>query len=713
MAQVPELTVPSVPQSAAPTPGQSINAPAEAFGGTQLAAGLADASKATGQAGDALYDYAGKVQTLYNAQVAATRGYDTAQKVGQAYAAWKENHTEDAAVATFPDFQKQVTGIVQDGLQGLSPVAARDYQDLAQRYARSFLIEGAGYAAAQGTLGRINAADKNAIAAAQLYGSSQADPDGHLEAGMLQQAAASAHQFFSTAGLQPDDPQIIDKIKSYVSPAYEAKISAALSAGDVDTAGRMIQQHSGDMTLQDLRAVQNAYRTANLANDVQSTANAMYEGGKSVPSSGQASAATPESLWASIKTQESHNQPGVTGPETPYGQAQGLTQMLPATAQAMAEKLGLPWRPELMTEKTPEAAAYQEQLGHAYFQQGLEANNGDLRKAAEYYYGGPDTSKWGPKTNAYADQVIARAGGASGGAEVAFAPIPKPGPTTNVDEWLASTTTTLWQRAQQAFPDNAAMAQRTYEAAMQRAHMDAQVVDEGQKANYDNLEGLFTSGKVTSTEDIQKQFPSQWAALPPKYQHALQSTVDNTNTYERSEAYTEELGRYSAAKGAWGDKSLFIGDDIRSMNLTIGQKQSLIAKQDEVKNARTHEQQTDTVVQRAMNSPDGKNAVQALGLMPPTGPLPPKYYQFQGALEEEVEAYRASPANNGRDPQDADLRQIIARVTAKVGNARAYEVPPDEAAKIRAAAAAQGLNYGDADVGRIWAQSQRIRGVLQ
>ena len=93
------------------------------------------------------------------------------------------------------------------------------------------------------------------------------------------------------------------------------------------------------------------------------------------------------------------------GPMTRYGQANGLTQMLDPTAEAMAKKMGLPWRPDLLRAKTKEALEYQTTLGSAYLQEGLDAT-GNPRDALRYYHGGPDRSQWGPKTNAYADAIM-------------------------------------------------------------------------------------------------------------------------------------------------------------------------------------------------------------------------------------------------------------------------------------------------------------------
>jgi hypothetical protein len=142
-----------------------------------------------------------------------------------------------------------------------------------------------------------------------------------------------------------------------------------------------------------------------------------------------AAAPNADAVWASIHQQESGGQkePGkAVGPNTPYGNALGSTQMLPATAEAMARKLGVPWNPALMRENTPQALAYQDKLGRAYFDEGVEKSGGDLAGGAAYYFGGPDMKLHGPKTAAYVQQVMSRAGqplaGGSGADTVETAP---------------------------------------------------------------------------------------------------------------------------------------------------------------------------------------------------------------------------------------------------------------------------------------------------
>ncbi len=111
-----------------------------------------------------------------------------------------------------------------------------------------------------------------------------------------------------------------------------------------------------------------------------------------------------------MQGQESSHGKNLVGPVTKYGRALGSMQTLPATAREMAGKLGVPWRPDLLTDRSDQGQRYQQLLGEAYLKEGL-AKTGNIRDALRYYHGGPDRSQWGPKTNAYAAQVMRRVGG--------------------------------------------------------------------------------------------------------------------------------------------------------------------------------------------------------------------------------------------------------------------------------------------------------------
>ena len=126
-----------------------------------------------------------------------------------------------------------------------------------------------------------------------------------------------------------------------------------------------------------------------------------------------AGGATKDKVFGALLMQESGNRAGAVGQPTEWGRAYGAGQVLDSTARGMAKKLGMAWKPELMRATSKEGHAYQVKIARAYFDEAVEKSGGDLRRALMYYHGGPDTKKWGPKTRAYVDNVMARVGGGS------------------------------------------------------------------------------------------------------------------------------------------------------------------------------------------------------------------------------------------------------------------------------------------------------------
>lgn len=107
--------------------------------------------------------------------------------------------------------------------------------------------------------------------------------------------------------------------------------------------------------------------------------------------------------------QESGGRVGALGPQTQYGQAQGLGQQLPSTAQGIAKKLGVPWRPDLMTGTSDAAKQYQSAMTQSYLEEALD-KTGNVADALKYYHGGPNRKLWGPKTEAYSASILRRLG---------------------------------------------------------------------------------------------------------------------------------------------------------------------------------------------------------------------------------------------------------------------------------------------------------------
>lgn len=89
----------------------------------------------------------------------------------------------------------------------------------------------------------------------------------------------------------------------------------------------------------------------------------------------------------------------------------GVGQVMPDTAKALAARLGMPYRPDLMSGSHPAARQYQDAITDAAAREAWEAGRGDPRAAAMYYHGGSNRAVWGPKTHRYAEQVLGRLGG--------------------------------------------------------------------------------------------------------------------------------------------------------------------------------------------------------------------------------------------------------------------------------------------------------------
>lgn len=167
-------------------------------------------------------------------------------------------------------------------------------------------------------------------------------------------------------------------------------------------------------------------------------------GGGPAPAAPGAGAVDPsqmtlDNLRPLFVSQESGGNYAARNPDTG---ALGRYQIMPDTGRGLAKKVGVVWNPALMTQDTPVARRYQDALGNAAIQEAIDYGQGDPMKTFGYYYGGPDTSRWGPKTRQYQSDMMGRLNGgtvnsaapASGvnvsPTSVTVAPRPTKGPIT-------------------------------------------------------------------------------------------------------------------------------------------------------------------------------------------------------------------------------------------------------------------------------------------
>jgi hypothetical protein len=130
-------------------------------------------------------------------------------------------------------------------------------------------------------------------------------------------------------------------------------------------------------------------------------------------SQGGAPELTVEALRPHFVAQESSGD--YTARNTETG-ALGAYQVMPETGRALAQRLGLAWRPDYMTRDDDIGRRYQDAIGGAAIQEAIDNSGGDPEALFSYYHGGSDRNKWGPRTQTYASDMLNRVGGGGGGA---------------------------------------------------------------------------------------------------------------------------------------------------------------------------------------------------------------------------------------------------------------------------------------------------------
>lgn len=90
---------------------------------------------------------------------------------------------------------------------------------------------------------------------------------------------------------------------------------------------------------------------------------------------------------------ESSGNASAVGPETKYGSAYGLMQMLPDTARSLAPDTFAGMSNAQIAQQLTSNPTLSMTLGVKYFQKGLEAGDGTPEQALAYYNGGPSALK--------------------------------------------------------------------------------------------------------------------------------------------------------------------------------------------------------------------------------------------------------------------------------------------------------------------------------
>lgn len=158
-------------------------------------------------------------------------------------------------------------------------------------------------------------------------------------------------------------------------------------------------------------------------------------------------AMTVENMRGHIRAQESNNDYTQVNRETG---ALGAYQVMPATGSVLARRLGLPWRPDMMTRSDPAAVRYQDAIGGAAIQEAIDASGGDVRTMGMYYHGGSNRNGWRERTQRYGNDIVARWNGQNPRAGGRAAPAAPTSPQQVGGATITPTTVTTGGRAPKA-----------------------------------------------------------------------------------------------------------------------------------------------------------------------------------------------------------------------------------------------------------------------
>jgi hypothetical protein len=115
-----------------------------------------------------------------------------------------------------------------------------------------------------------------------------------------------------------------------------------------------------------------------------------------------------EDFRRAIIAQESGGRYGIANAEG--SGAMGIGQIMPGTARAIAKRIGLPYRPELLAGTDEASREYQDTLTAEATKEAFDYGKGDPQLAAQYYFAGPNKAGHGPKTQKYGMDIMRRLG---------------------------------------------------------------------------------------------------------------------------------------------------------------------------------------------------------------------------------------------------------------------------------------------------------------
>jgi hypothetical protein len=264
--------------------------------------------------------------------------------------------------------------------------------------------------------------------------------------------------------------------------------------------------------------------------------------------------------------------------------AMGLGQIMPDTARALAKRLGLAYRPELLAGDDEEARKYQDALTGEATKEAWEYGKGDPQLAAQYYFAGPNKKGWGPKTQAYGSDIMERLGGEA-------APMPREADTsTGIGRAIsAEDSLALGKRLTGDFPREELERARRY--ALETLSPEAQE----EVAKMDMWEGLASMGfrlASSNSPNILQAIGEAATATLPELKLSKKERKAAKDDAVRTLMALEDVDRKTAIAG------VDVGMDIYKTGISADQAKRALAFQEKELISREAQAKLDRDLQR-------------------------------------------------------------------------------------------------------------------
>lgn len=552
-----------------------------------------------GDLGDTLKNHVIQMQELDNKAKSDAAWQDKlTNDIGPLYSNYQQTQGS-AAYTGYKDFADQLEAQRKAGAEGLNPAQASLYNEYSRRMT-GYMLENASNHAASERSQFINDTHTTKVkgfsdASAAAWNNSDQFDD------IQKQTAQEMHEF----GAHMGEPEVATQQKIFAAQSanWKQRLETMALQNQPKQAEQLFQQNIDKFTAPDQLAVGRALHSYSEAMNIQNGVTSIVGGHFTIPKDMDA-------LTHAMVSEESGFKPGIAGPMTKYGQAHGLLQMMDGTGQAIAIKLGLLWRPDLMRGTTPEAAQYQLKLGQAHFADLMQQYGNPAVALAAYNAGSgnkddPRVDAWlaqngNPaqgqistqawidqipfsETKKYVQDILAKAGGIQEGS-----------PPTNED--INAELPRMLEQARNATDDpvyNAKLesAVKSYAGTVSSAQTAAR--NTANQAITSAMTGgqLGTDPKPTSIDQLLAMpgIKEQWAQMNATARKQVFADLARNATGPRAPT-PEMIQNYHTIQGmAFNDPLRFSHLDIMSEpTLTLSQKNSLLSLQNKQEKENPH-----------------------------------------------------------------------------------------------------------------------------